>query len=423
MKLRSRLLQILGLVVALSGLTGFWLTRDVERAVYTEETLSVINADEEDFKASFVVAGRDYDHIQEASPCQWRDGVCYRDRVGKFVYAKRTDTILYVQIVNDKVTMINLPRDIYLPEWQTKINAMYFYQGAEGLKKTVEDVVGVPIDYYVIINIDIFKDIVDELGGVDVTIPYDMYYRDAAAGLEINFEEGPATLNGEDAAKFVRYRHTGRGDFDRIDNLKSLAYAMLTELKALNVSAAPKIPGLVDAVFKNLETNASPTLIRQMLPRISGLQLQPATLPTYHEDGSNNERYDPEDVSSFLATIFGGEEKTFIVPPDVRLLITNRSGVDGLEQRYKDRLVGMGVTKENIVTRSGTTDATPTRMLALTTSWQDADYYTGLFNIGKQQKDNFPLVEEKAVGLELVLGTDAAKNVIAQDESLLQSQR
>ncbi len=423
MKLRSRLIQLLGLVVALSGLTGFWLTRDVERAVYTEETLEVINAEEKDFKASFVIAGRDYDHIQEASPCQWRDGVCYRDRVGEFVYAKRTDTILYVQIVNDKVTMISLPRDIYLPNWDTKINAMYFYQGAKGLKQTVEEIVGVPIDYYAIINIDIFQDVVDQLGGVDVTIPYDMYYRDAAAGLEINFKAGPTTLNGEDAAKFIRYRHTGRGDFDRIDNLKSLAYALLSKLKELNVSAAPKIPGLVDAVFKNLETNASPTIIRQLLPRISRLQLQTTTLPTYHEEGSNNERYDPETVASALATTFGGKEKTFITPPDITLLITNRSGREGLEKRYKDRLIGMGVNEENIITRAGTEDATPTRMLALTQAWQDADYYTTLFGIGKQQQDSLPVLEDKEVRLELVLGTDAARNMIAFDGSLVQSQR
>jgi LCP family protein required for cell wall assembly len=423
MKVRARLLQLLGMLVALLGLVGFWLTRDVERAVYTEETLAVLNADESDFKASFVVAGRDYDHIQEASPCKWQDGVCYRDRLGKFVYAKRTDTILYVQIVNDKVTMISLPRDIYLPNWDTKINAMYFYQGAEGLKNTVEEIVGVPLDYYAIINIDIFQDVVNQLGGVDITIPYDMYYRDAAAGLEINFKEGPTTLNGEDAAKFVRYRHTGRGDYDRIDNLKSLAYAMLNKLKALNVSAAPKIPGMLDAVFKNLETTTSPALMRQLLPRISRLQLQAATLPTYHEEGTNNERYDPEVVANFLATTFGGEEKTFILPPDVTLLITNLSGKNGLEERYKRRLIKMGVAEDNIVTRFGEKDVTPTRVLALTDSWQDADYYTLLFQIGKQQKDHFDDVEGKPVRLELVLGTDAAKNAIALGSVLVQSQR
>jgi polyisoprenyl-teichoic acid--peptidoglycan teichoic acid transferase len=423
MKVRARLLQLLGIIVALSGLVGFWLTRDVARAVYTEETLSVINAEEKDFKASFVVAGRDYDYTQAASPCKWKDGVCYRDRVGVARYGNRTDTIIYVQIVNDKVKMISFPRDIYLPQWQAKINDMYFYQGAEGLERTVEEITGLPIDYYAVINIDIFKELVEALGGVEVNVPYDMYYPDAAAGLLIDLKEGPQTLNGEDAAGFVRFRHTQRGDYDRIDNVKALAYAMLAKLKAMNVTAAPKIPGLIDAVFKNLETNATPVLVRELLPRLSHLQLQAATLPTEHVEGTNNETYDPDTVQAFLATTFGGEVKKFIAPPNATLLITNRSGKEGLEDRYKDRLIEMGIPEDKVVTRAGTLDATPTRMLALTNAWQDADYYTLLFQIGKQQKDNFDEVEGKQVMLELVLGTDAANNAVALEPVLVQSQR
>jgi LytR_cpsA_psr family len=264
---------------------------------------------------------------------------------------------------------------------------------------------------------------VDALGGVEITVPYDMYYPDAAAGLLIDLKEGRQTLNGEQAAGFVRFRHTARGDYDRIDNIKALAYAMLAKLKAMNVSAASKVPELIDVVFKNVDTNASVAILRQMLPRIANIQLQAATLPTYHVEGTNNESYDPETVASFLATTFGGEEKTFIAPPDVTLLITNRSGKEGLEDRYKDRLIGIGVKKENIVTRTSTEDATPTRMLALTDSWQDADYYTELFGIGKQQKDHFDPVDDKEVVLELVLGTDAARNAIALGGSLVQSQR
>jgi polyisoprenyl-teichoic acid--peptidoglycan teichoic acid transferase len=425
MKLRSRLLQLFGLVIALSGLIGFWLTRDVERAVYTEETLEVINADANDFKASFVIAGRDLDYTQAAGPCiKWQDGYCLeRTRPGVSRYGNRTDTMIYAQVVNDKITMISIPRDIYLPHWQAKINDMYFYQGAEGLERSIEEITGLPIDYFVVINIDIFKDLVDALGGVEVNVPYDMYYNDAAAGLSINLKEGPQTLDGEQAAGFVRFRHTARGDYDRIDNIKSLAYAMLSKLKAMNVSAASKLPELVDVVLENVETNASVAIVRQMLPKLSSVQLQAATLPTYNVEGTNNESYDPERVASFLATTFGGEAKIFITPPDVTLLITNRSGKSGLEDRYKHRLVGMGVNKANIVTRTGTEDATPTRMLALTGSWQEADYYTGLFGIGKQQKDSFPVVEDKDVMLELVLGTDAARNAIALGGSVVQSQR
>lgn len=415
MKARSRLLQLLGIALALAGLTGFWLTRDVERAVFTEEIGDIINAEPGDFKASFVIAGRDYDSVQDAGPCvKWQDGYCLeRSSPAVFRYGNRTDTIIYVQVVNDKVTMISIPRDIYLPQWQAKINEMYHYQEAEGLERSVEEITGLPIDYYAIINIDIFKDLVNALGGVEVTVPEPgMYYRDAAAGLEINLDPGPQVLDGEQAAGFVRYRHTARGDYDRIDNIKALAFAMLGKLKAMNVSAASKVPELIDVVFENVDTNASVAIVRQMLPRLSSMQLQTGILPTYNIEGTK-EGYDPEQVASSLAEIFGGEAKTFITPPNKTLLITNNSGKAGLEERYKSRLIGMGVKEENIVTRSGDKDATPTRILTLAESWQDADYYTTLFDIGKQQKDSFPLVEDKEVMLELVLGTDAAQNAIA----------
>jgi polyisoprenyl-teichoic acid--peptidoglycan teichoic acid transferase len=425
MKVPSRLLQLLGIIVALGGLTGFWLTRDVERAVYTEETLSVINADEDDFKASFVIAGRDYDYTEAAGPCvKWQDGFCLeRTRAGVARYGNRTDTMIYAQVVNDKVTMVSIPRDIYLPQWQAKINDMYFYQGAEGLERSIEEITGLPIDYYVIINIDIFKDLVDALGGVEMTVPYNMYYNDAAAGLAINLKEGQQTLSGEQAAGFVRFRHTARGDYDRIDNIKSLAYAMLAKLKAMNVSAASKLPELIDVLYKNVDTNANVAIFLQMLPRLNTIQLQTAILPTYHVEGTNQESYDPEEVASSLAKAFGGEAKTFITPPSATLLITNLSGKEGLEERYKSRLVGMGVAEENILTRTGAEDATPTRMLALADSWQNADYYTTLFDIGKQQKDTLPRIEDKEVVLELVLGTDAARNAIALESVKVQSQR
>lgn len=405
-----RLLQLLGLCLALVGLIGFWLNRDVQRVELSTEQKELINLSPNTFHASFVIAGRDYDHIQEASPCQWRAGVCYRERTGKFVYAKRTDTILYVQIIGNKVTMINLPRDLYLPQWETKINAMYFYQGAEGLKRTVEEIVGVPIDYYAIINIDIFKDLVDALGGVEVTIPQygnlnGMHYRDAAAGLEINFDPGPRLLDGEDAAKFVRFRSTPRGDLDRIDNLKTLAISMLKRLRELHVAAAVKMPALVDALFKNLETNATPALLKELLPYITKLELQPATLPYYTLEGRPNDLLvDVEDVARFMAQTFGGVSKEFVLMPEIRLLITNRSDIEGLAESYRERLVAMGFPEASILTQDDVLDLSPTRLLTTFRHWQDADYFMSLFQVGKVQVDH---LSTGGIDLELILGRDA----------------
>lgn len=408
----ARLLQLAGLLVALTGLAGFWLTRDVERVELTQEQQALVNPRGETFQASFVVAGRDYDIAQYASECRWVGGRCVRDRVGRFQLGNRTDTILYVNIVGDDISIIAIPRDLWLPQWQTRINAMYGYQQAEGLSRSVQEVLGLPVDYYAIIDIDIFKGMVDAVGGVSINIPEDMYYVDNAAGLVIDFDEGPAHLNGEDAAKFVRYRNTARGDYDRIDNVKRLAYAMLDRIKQLNVRAVGAVPALLDAFFEDVETNASPALLRQLLPRVPHLRIaETATLPTYEvvvERGGHVLATDPVAVEQFLAETFGGTAREFATPPEATLLITNRSGVEGLEEWYRARLLAMGVPEDGILVRNASFDPTPTRVLATANHWQDADYYTALLRTGKQQLDRLPSVDRRQADLELVLGEDAA---------------
>ena len=421
MSLRNaRTLQILGLVLALTGLAGYWLNRDIpDKANLSPEQLNVLGIapaeKDEVFHASFVVAGRDYDYTRAASGCRWVKGQCVRERAGEFVLGNRTDTIIYVNIIGNKITMINIPRDIYLPQWQAKINEMYAYQGAEGLKDAVEAIVEpLPVDYYAVIDIDIFKDLVDSLGGVTVNIPYPMDYDDAAADLHIHFKEGPTRLDGEDAAKFVRYRHTLRGDIDRIDNVKRLAYALLAQVKALNVRAAFKAPELFDAVFNNIETNASPALVRSLLPRLSHLQLNAASLPTLEVEGKNRLTFDPEAVEGFLADTFGGKPRLFTSAPEATLLVTNSSGDEGLEDLYRARLVSLGVPAERIVIRAGSFDPTPTRLLTTSQNWQVADYYTSLLQTSKQQIDRFDEFDDREIDVELVLGEDAAASALAK---------
>ena len=415
---------MLGIVLALLGLAGYWLNRDIpDKTDLNPEQLKVLGiapAEKNDlFHASFVVAGRDYDIASYASPCRWVNRQCIRDRVGEFQIGNRTDTIMYINIVGDKITMINIPRDIYLPQWQAKINAMYGYQGAEGLVNEVESLLNLPVDYYAVINIDIFKEMVDALGGVDVNIPDPgMYYHDAAGGLDIAFDPGPRHLNGEDAAKFVRFRHSLRGDIDRIDNVKSLAYAVLARVKALNVRTALKLPELFDAFFNNVETNASPALVKDLLPRLSHLQLNAASLPTCCDRRlpvfGDVLGVEPSEVETFLADTFGGKPRVFADAPDATLLITNSSGEEGLEDLYKTRLVSLGVPEDHIVTRAAAPDPTPTRVLTTSQNWQDADFYTSLLQTSKQQVDRFAKLEDRDIGVELVLGEDAARSALAR---------
>ncbi len=414
---RARFLQFAGIIIAVLGLVGYWINRDVPKAELTEEQRTLLGLEKNEFHASFLVAGKDiWYEPGKSKPVYGKNGQIIRWIYSgkKFADGTNTDTILYVNIQGNDVTMIGIPRDLYLPNWQTKINAMYYYKKAEGLKQSVEEVIGLPIDYYAIIDTTIFANLVDALGGVDVYIPKAMDYDDNAGDLHIHFDPGMTYLNGEDAAKFIRFRHSERGDFDRLDNLKRLANALLVKLKDLNVRAVTKLPQLVDVFFKDVETNVSPALVQQLLPRLNQFNLSSATLPVVQYENSNDLGYDPVAINQFLATTFGGEAKDFAKAPELTLLITNRSGTAGLETLYKKELISLGFAEDLIVTREAADEGVPTYLLADQKHWGDADYFDSLFLTKKQQIDRLPLVDGERVGLELVLGEDASHTMLAQ---------
>lgn len=408
----SRILQLLGLFVALAGLVGFWWPQQPERLTRTVLQEGLVNPAGEEFQASFVIAGRDYDATSFASGCRWVNGECIRDRTGTFRPSNRTDTILYVNIVGDRMSVVAIPRDLYLPQWQTRINAMLLYRQADGLREAVQDVLGVPVDYYVIVDVDIFESVVDALGGIEVNVPYRMYYRDSAAGLLIDLEPGPQRLDGEQTAGFVRFRNTPRGDIDRIDNVKLAVFAMLQRVRQLNVRAATAIPQLLAAYYEEVETNVSLPLLTRLLPRLGELELEAvATLPVtaeYRVEGVGAVvGYDPQEVEDFLAELHGGTARTFTTAPEVNVLISNRSGIEGMGEWLAERLVAVGVDPGSTLVQSGSTDPGPTRVLATEAGWADADWFTGLLDTGKQQVNRLAGPDGQPLTLEIVLGSDA----------------
>lgn len=427
MRLRGRLLQILGIVVALAGLIGYWLTRDVATSPVTEAQCELLGMEDcQGFHASFVVAGKDifYEPGKSTPVYDSKGNIVAWDYSGrKTADGTNTDTILYVTIIGSDITIIPIPRDIYVPAWDKRINAVYARAGGEGLKKTVEEIVGLPIDYYAIINTDIFKDFVDALGGVDINVPYAMDHDDNAGNLHIHLSPGLQTLNGEKAMGFIRFRDTPRGDLDRLDNLKSLAYAALHKLKTMNVQAAVKLPGIIEAVISNVETNATPALVRQLTTRLSSLQLKQArTLPVFEE--GNHLSYNAKDVEVFIAELFNGKARTFEEAPRLTLLITNKSGVAGLQDVYKERLITMGIAEDLIFTANDLAEPTPSRLLVTSSHWEEAEYFSSLLQIGKQQLDHLDRYKKQQIDLELVLGEDARNSLFAtQDEVVVTSAR
>jgi len=407
---RARWLQLLGLVVAAAGLTGYWLERDVQRGELSDWQREVLGLAEGQKVLSFVVAGRDRLYLEDMStPIYDAEGtiVGWNYRGPRGLDGVNTDTILYLSIVGDDVTLIAIPRDLFVAQQDARINVVYAREGADGLRRTVGEVLGLPVDYHLIVNLDVFKHVVDALGGVELNVPYRMRYVDVAGGLDIDLMPGPQVLDGKRAADFVRFRETVRGDYDRIDRVKTLAFAMLQRVRDLQLRALTVIPELVDTLLADVETNASPALVRDLLPRLGRLQIRAATLPTYEVEGSSRLYVDPLETEAFLATTFGGTARTWVDAPDVLLHVSDRSGREGLGEAYLERLVAMGIPAERLLLTRGSLDPAASRLLAVAAHWEDADYYAELLGVGKQQIDRLPFVSSRVVGLQLVLGRDA----------------
>ena len=408
----SRFVQVVGLLIGLGGIVGFWLTQDVQRTVLSDEQANLVNPEGEAFQASFVVAGRDYNY-QPAGPMVWKDGELRRSYTTEAELGFRTDTIIYVNIVGNDVYMVNIPRDLLLPQFDIGINEIYTYgpeiyggmNRAEHVRRAVAELLGVPVDYYAVINIGIFERLVDAIGGVDLDVPYRMYWEDQAGGLKIDLQPGFQHLSGEEAAGFVRYRQTLRGDIDRIDNVKTLARAMLAKLKEQNVRAVGTLPKLVNTYLEEVDTNVSPALVSQLVPRLADLEIDAATLPINDVEGSG--RYvetNRQRTETFLAELFGGEARALTETPQASVLISNRSGVPALADEAKRILVEMGIPAE----RLSVEEASPVASSQIITTGDRlsaANYYADLLGLGVQQIDRFNSSID--ADIEVILGQDA----------------
>lgn len=166
----------------------------------------------------------------------------------------RSDTMIVLTVNPEKksVRMLSIPRDtrteIVGHGTTDKINHAYAFGGVAMSMDTVENFLDIPIDYYMQINMEGFKDIVDSVGGVTVNNDLDFTYEG------VHFPEGQITLDGADALKFSRMRYDDpRGDFGRQLRQRSIIQAVLKEGASLN--SLTNFDDIFDALSKNIKTN------------------------------------------------------------------------------------------------------------------------------------------------------------------------
>ena len=170
-----------------------------------------------------------------------------------------TDTIILcsVDVQSGKIHMISIARDSMVDRdiKYRKINNAYGRKGAEELCTEVTEVTGVPINYYCVINVDSFADIVDLIGGVEYNVPIRMYHPDADAQYTIDLQKGWQTLNGNEAAQFCRFRSTSENDFGRMNRQKDFLLATLRQVR--EKFELSQVEGFIDVFNESVKTNMS----------------------------------------------------------------------------------------------------------------------------------------------------------------------
>lgn len=265
----------------------------------------------------------------------------------------RTDTIFYIRLRGSEATLVAIPRDLrYSGEtpngfYDGKINSVYERGGgAEGLRLAVEDLLGVPVQHYIILTFEAVMKLVNAVDGVDVVLPYPMKYTDRAAGLFIDFPAGPVHLDGKDAVKYMRFRRWEGSDLGRLDRVKEVMG--LAARKAQSPRYWPRLPGVAGAVWNTLETSLPVSTALALLPSLRSLAMKSATLPTL-EEGSHL-IVDQVAMASFTAGLLGytadGEVMARLVQAEalgLKTLLLDRSG-SGLGERYRQGFIEMGLT-------------------------------------------------------------------------------
>ena len=179
----------------------------------------------------------------------------------------RSDTLMVASIdpKKNQASLLSVPRDTRVKikgHGFDKVNAAYAYGKERLTQDTVENLLGVNIDHYVIINTKSFAKIIDALGGIDIDVPKRMYYEDPwddDGGLIIDFKPGMQHMDGAKAITYVRYRDE-EGDLGRIRRQQDFIKACVD--KMVSPAIIPKLPTIIREVMDSIQTDLS---FRQLL--------------------------------------------------------------------------------------------------------------------------------------------------------------
>lgn len=247
-------------------------------------------------------------------------GIAGENKPGKNL----TDTIIIMSIntVTKKIALLSLPRDLYtnIPETKnyTKINSIYQYgldqhQGITPVKETAENITGLDIHYFLVVDFEGFEKIIDNLGGINVNVERDIYdprYPGPNYSYEtFAIEKGLHKMDGATALKYARERHNDpEGDFGRakrqqqvIQAVKNKAFSLKTFLNFITLNS------LLDTLESHVKTNIKLDEIKRFINLSKQLDTQ--NISTTVVDAWK------KDSLLKVSHVFYGDTRAFILVP------------------------------------------------------------------------------------------------------------
>ncbi|MBO8126168.1 MAG: LCP family protein [Firmicutes bacterium] len=339
----------------------------------------------------------------------------------------RADTLMVINLdpKYQTVRVISLPRDtrVKIPGYEGyhRINTAYGFGGPELVEETVEELLGLEIDYYVSTDFAGFAEIIDAVGGVVIDVEKPMHYDDNAQDLHIHLEPGRQRLSGKDALAYVRFRGDGLGDISLVDPVNNVYEGRIQrQQKFLKAVAAqvldPKniwrAPALIKRLSDVLETNMPLTtimryaVISQSIPMSNIITM---VLPGQAET-INGASYWVPDRAQLVRIVSSFKRPT---PPPVveegdetrpiKVRVLNGNGTQGLARKAANILNQQGFETVE-VGNAPSFDYAETQIILHTSAKRAASQVRSALKVYGQVKEE--PAEESGVDVTVILGED-----------------
>jgi len=151
-----------------------------------------------------------------------------------------------------------------------RMNAAYYYGGAPLALQTTSQLLGISIQEYITIDIEVLTALVDAMGGVDLYVETDMNYEDPAADLSIHLQKGYQHFDGDTAQKYLRYRSDDLGDIGRVQRQQRFIKAVYE--KCTQMENLTKLPAVAEIIANKVSTSVEMLSMGDMITLFKGLR-------------------------------------------------------------------------------------------------------------------------------------------------------